>query len=49
VPLREPMRDGAPDGDLEERIRGALWRKEPRHHMDDPGRLVLLPMRGIGG
>ncbi|HZZ85895.1 MAG TPA: GTP 3',8-cyclase MoaA [Anaeromyxobacteraceae bacterium] len=49
VPLRELLRAGAPDRELEERIRGALWRKEPRHHMDDPGRLVLLPMRGIGG
>ena len=49
VPLRELLRAGAPDDEIEDRIRAALGRKEPRHHMDDPGRLVLLPMRGIGG
>ncbi|BDG10541.1 GTP 3',8-cyclase MoaA [Anaeromyxobacter paludicola] len=49
VPLRQLLREGASDALLEDRVRGALWRKEPRHHMDDPARLVLLPMRGIGG
>jgi cyclic pyranopterin phosphate synthase len=48
--LRDLMREGAPDAALAEAVRGALFRKAPRHHMDDAGAgLVLLPMRGIGG
>jgi cyclic pyranopterin phosphate synthase len=48
--LRDRMRGGAPDGALAEAVRGALFRKAPRHHMDgEGGGLVLLPMRGIGG
>ncbi|HUL58233.1 MAG TPA: GTP 3',8-cyclase MoaA [Anaeromyxobacteraceae bacterium] len=50
VSLRDLLRAGAPDAELETRIRGALARKGPRHHMDEAGAgLVLLPMRGIGG
>jgi cyclic pyranopterin phosphate synthase len=50
VSLRDLMREGAPDDVLAEAVGGALFRKAPRHHMDDPGAgLVLLPMRGIGG
>ncbi len=50
VSLRELIRAGAPDSELEARIRGALARKAPRHHMEEAGaRLVLFPMRGIGG
>jgi len=50
VPLAALMRSGASDEELEARVRGALLRKEDRHHMDDAGaRLVLLPMMGIGG
>lgn len=48
VPLRELMRAGAPDEALAEAVRGGLWRKAPRHHMEEAG-LVLLPMRGLGG
>jgi GTP 3',8-cyclase len=50
VPLRELIRDGADDATLERGVRGALARKAPQHHMDAAdARLVLLPMRGIGG
>ena len=48
VPLRELMRAGAADEALAEAVRGGLWRKAPRHHMEEGG-LVLLPMRGLGG
>jgi cyclic pyranopterin phosphate synthase len=50
VPLRELMRGGAADGELEHAVREALWAKGDRHAMNEPGsRLVLLPMMGIGG
>jgi cyclic pyranopterin phosphate synthase len=50
VSLRDLVRAGAEDAELEAAVRGALARKAPRHHMDDGcGGLVLLPMRGIGG
>jgi cyclic pyranopterin phosphate synthase len=48
VPLRDLLRAGATDAEIEARVRGALARKAPRHRMDEAG-LVLLPMRGIGG
>jgi cyclic pyranopterin phosphate synthase len=48
VPLRELMRGGAPDQALAEAVHGGLWRKAPRHQMNEAG-LVLLPMRGLGG
>ena len=35
--LRGPMRAGASDDDLEELIRAAVWRKELKHHVNDPG------------
>ncbi len=48
--LRDRMRAGATDEDLEAVVREALRLKGPRHHMDEAGaRLVLLPMMGIGG
>jgi cyclic pyranopterin phosphate synthase len=50
APLRELLRAGADDGALEGAVRAALARKAPRHRMDAAGaRLVLLPMRGLGG
>lgn len=50
VSLRDLMRGGAGDGELALVVRGALARKDPRHHMNDCGaRLVTLPMMGIGG
>lgn len=48
--LRDRLRAGASDEELEEVVRGALRAKGPRHHMDQAGAgLVLLPMMGIGG
>jgi cyclic pyranopterin phosphate synthase len=35
--LREPLRSGASDAELEELIRDAVWRKELKHHVNDPG------------
>jgi cyclic pyranopterin phosphate synthase len=35
--LRGPMRDGATDDDLEHVVRDAVWRKELKHHVNDPG------------
>jgi cyclic pyranopterin phosphate synthase len=35
--LREPLRTGATDADLEAIIRDAVWRKELKHHVNDPG------------
>lgn len=50
VSLRDLLRGGASDGEVAEAIRGALGRKDPRHHMEEAGaRLVTLPMMGIGG
>jgi cyclic pyranopterin phosphate synthase len=51
APLGALLRAGAPDEVLEERIRGALARKAPRHHMEEAasGLVRLLPMMGIGG
>jgi GTP 3',8-cyclase len=48
--LRDPMRAGATDAELEELIRDAVWRKELKHHVNDPG-FVQPPrtMSQIGG
>jgi GTP 3',8-cyclase len=48
--LREPLRSGATDAELEEIIRDAVWRKELKHHVNDPG-FVQPPrtMSRIGG
>src|SRR2546428_510990 len=35
--LREPLRSGAGDGELERIIREAVWRKELKHHVSEPG------------
>ena len=48
--LRDLLRAGATDEELEGVVREALRLKGPRHHMEAaPSRLVLLPMMGIGG
>lgn len=48
--LREPMRAGASDGDLETIIRDAVWRKEMKHHVGEPGfRQPARSMSAIGG
>jgi len=48
--LREPLRTGASDADLEEIIRDAVWRKELKHHVGEPGfRPPPRSMSAIGG
>ena len=48
--LREPLRDGASDADLERVIREAVWRKELKHHVGEPGfRQPPRTMSSIGG
>ena len=48
--LREPLRDGASDAELEDVIRAAVWRKELKHRVNEPG-FVQPPrtMSRIGG
>ncbi len=48
--LREPLRAGADDAELERIIRDAVWRKELKHHVNEPG-FVPPPrtMSAIGG
>ncbi len=48
--LRGPLRDGASDAELEQIVRDAVWRKELKHHVNDPG--FVQPARSmsrIGG
>jgi cyclic pyranopterin phosphate synthase len=48
--LRGPLRDGADDRQLELVIRDAVWRKELKHHIGEPG--FIQPertMSAIGG
>jgi cyclic pyranopterin phosphate synthase len=48
--LRGPMRSGASDAELEAIVRDAVWRKELKHHVNDPG--FVQPERSmsrIGG
>jgi GTP 3',8-cyclase len=48
--LRGPMREGASDAELETVIRDAVWRKELKHHVGEPG--FIQPRRSmsaIGG
>jgi cyclic pyranopterin phosphate synthase len=48
--LRAPIREGADDGELEEIIRAAVWRKELKHHVGERG--FIQPdrtMSAIGG
>jgi len=48
--LREPMRAGASDDDLEELIRNAVWKKELKHRVGDAGFVQpARSMSGIGG
>jgi cyclic pyranopterin phosphate synthase len=48
--LRGPMRAGASDDDLEQVIRDAVWRKELKHHVNEPGFIQPdRPMSAIGG
>ncbi len=48
--LRGPMRDGADDRELERIIRDAVWRKELKHHVGEPGFIQpARSMSAIGG
>jgi GTP 3',8-cyclase len=48
--LREPLRSGAGDAALEDAIRDAVWRKELKHHVSEPGfRQPPRTMSQIGG
>jgi cyclic pyranopterin phosphate synthase len=48
--LREPLRAGASDADLERLIRDAVWRKELKHHVGEKGfRQPPRTMSAIGG
>jgi cyclic pyranopterin phosphate synthase len=48
--LRSPMRAGANDRELERIIREAVWRKELKHHVGEPGFIQpARTMSAIGG
>jgi cyclic pyranopterin phosphate synthase len=48
--LREPLRAGASDSELEAIVRDAVWRKELKHHIGDEGfRQPERSMSRIGG
>jgi GTP 3',8-cyclase len=48
--LRRPLRGGASDGELERIIREAVWRKELKHHVGEPGFIQpARTMSAIGG
>ena len=48
--LRGPMRAGADDAELERIIRDAVWRKELKHHVGEPGFIQpARTMSAIGG
>ncbi len=48
--LRGPLREGADDAELERVIREAVWRKELKHHVGEPGfRQPPRTMSAIGG
>jgi cyclic pyranopterin phosphate synthase len=48
--LREPLRAGATDRELEEILRSAVWRKERKHRVNDPGFVrPARTMSQIGG
>jgi GTP 3',8-cyclase len=48
--LREPLRAGASDDELEKLIRDSVWRKELKHHVGEKGfRQPARSMSAIGG
>ncbi len=48
--LRGPLREGADDAELERIVREAVWRKELKHHVNEPGfRQPQRTMSAIGG
>jgi len=48
--LRAPLRAGADDAELEHIVRDAVWRKELKHHVNEPGFVQpVRTMSAIGG
>jgi cyclic pyranopterin phosphate synthase len=48
--LRAPLRAGASDAEVQDIIRAAVWRKELKHHVNEPGFVQpLRTMSAIGG
>jgi cyclic pyranopterin phosphate synthase len=48
--IRGPLRDGAGDDELESIVRDAVWQKELKHHVGEPGfRQPPRTMSAIGG
>ncbi len=48
--LREPLRSGASDDQIVQIIRDAVWRKELKHHINEPGFIQpARTMSAIGG
>ena len=48
--LRDPMREGASDAELEQIVRDAVWRKELKHRVNEPGFIApARSMSAIGG
>jgi GTP 3',8-cyclase len=48
--LRDPLRSGASDAEVDALIRAAVWRKELKHRVGDPGfRQPARTMSAIGG
>ncbi|MCA1682935.1 MAG: GTP 3',8-cyclase MoaA [Actinobacteria bacterium] len=48
--LRAPLREGATDAEVEQVVRDAVWRKELKHRVNDPGyRQPARSMSQIGG
>jgi cyclic pyranopterin phosphate synthase len=48
--LRRPLREGASDDELEQIVRDAVWRKELKHHVNEPGFVQpVRTMSAIGG
>jgi GTP 3',8-cyclase len=48
--VSERLRSGADDHEIEETLRAAVWRKELKHHVSEPGfRQPPRSMSRIGG
>jgi cyclic pyranopterin phosphate synthase len=48
--LRRPLREGASDDELEQIVRDAVWRKELKHNVNEPGFVQpVRTMSAIGG
>ena len=48
--LRDTLRAGASDDELEQKVRDAVWRKELKHHVNEPGfQQPARSMSAIGG